>query len=514
MKKKFYIESVFLILLGVITSLSLPPYNLTIINFFTFTILFYFLYKKKVSKKETKFSFFYGWLFGFGYFISNMYWIPISLSFDDDFKSLIPIALISIPAFLSLFYGFIFYLFFIFKQKKLINSFLLFSLTFGFIEFLRGSILSGFPWNLIVYSFAEHQEFLSIISVFGTYGLNLFCISFFTSPALFILGNKRKKLGVPIFFFLSYIIFYFYGSFYQDRFEKLESYQYEYKIRIIGSNISLDRFYYNIDAVSVIEDLIDLSNPIQNEKIIFVWPEGILPEVTQEELVEYKNLFEKNFSENHILIMGVNSYSKNSNPKEYFNSLSVFNNQVELLNTYNKMKLVPFGEFLPLENLLKKIGLRSLTNFNQSFSKGKQREIIEISKKNFSLKFLPLICYEIIYSGRLYKKQDFDLIINISEDGWFGRSVGPKQHFVHSIFRAIESGKYVLRSANNGAAAIINPLGVVEARVELGDSGYIDLKEIRKIQPTIFSKYGNKIFVLLTLLYIFLIFSFNKIKDE
>ena len=212
--------------------------------------------------------------------------------------------------------------------------------------------------------------------------------------------------------------------------------------------------------------------------------------------------------------MGVNSYSKNSNPKKYFNSLSVFNNQVEILNTYNKIKLVPFGEFLPFENFLKKLGLRSITNFNQSFSKGKNREIITINKKDFSLKFLPLICYEIIYSGRLYKEQDFDLIINISEDGWFGRSIGPKQHFVHSIFRAVESGKYVLRSANNGAAAIINPLGFAEGKVEYGDSGFIDLKEIKKIQPTIFSKYGNKIFVLLTLLYIFLIFSFNKIKDE
>ena len=212
--------------------------------------------------------------------------------------------------------------------------------------------------------------------------------------------------------------------------------------------------------------------------------------------------------------MGVNSHYKNSNPQKYFNSLSVFNNQVKLLDTYNKIKLVPFGEFLPFENFLKKVGLRSITNFNQSFSKGKRREIIRISKKNFSLKFLPLICYEIIYSGRLYKKQDFDLIINISEDGWFGRSIGPKQHFVHSIFRAVESGKYVLRSANNGAAAIINPLGTVEERVNYGDSGYIDLKEIKKIQPTIFSQYGNKIFVLLTLLYIFLIFSFNKIKNE
>jgi len=514
LKKKFYIESVFLLLLGSVTSLSLPPYNLTVINFFTFSILFYFLFKKKVSKKETKFPFFYGWLFGFGYFLSNMYWIPISLSFDDNFKSLIPLALISIPAFLSLFYGLIFYFFFIFKQRKLINSFLFFSLTFGVIEFLRGSILTGFPWNLIVYSFANHHEFLSVTSIIGTYGLNLFCISFFTCPALFILGNKRKKLRVPIFFFLSYVIFYFYGSIYQDKFEKSQNYQYEYKIRIIGSNISLDRFYFNIDTVSVIEDLIDISNPTLSEKMIFVWPEGILPDVTQEELTEYKNLFEENFSENHILIMGVNSNSKNSNPKKYFNSLSVFNNQVELLNTYNKIKLVPFGEFLPFENFLKKVGLRSITNFNQSFSKGKHREIIKIDKKNFSLKFLPLICYEIIYSGELYKQQDFDLIINISEDGWFGRSIGPKQHFVHSIFRAVESGKYVLRSANNGAAAIINPLGFVEGKVKYGDSGFIDLKEIKKIQPTIFSKYGNKIFVLLTLLYIFLIFSFNKIKDE
>ena len=106
------------------------------------------------------------------------------------------------------------------------------------------------------------------------------------------------------------------------------------------------------------------------------------------------------------------------------------------------------------------------------------------------------------------------MIINISEDGWFGKSIGPKQHFVHSIFRAVESGKYLLRSANNGIAAIVNPLGVIEKSVEFGQSGYIDLTNTKKIQPTIFSKYGNKIFGLLILLYIFLIFSFNKIKNE
>ena len=98
--------------------------------------------------------------------------------------------------------------------------------------------------------------------------------------------------------------------------------------------------------------------------------------------------------------------------------------------------------------------------------------------------------------------------------GWFGNSIGPKQHFIHSIFRAIESGKYVVRSSNNGIAAIINPLGVVEQSVKFGESGFIDLNKSKKIQPTIFSKYGNKIFGLLILLYIFLIFSFNRIKNE
>ena len=155
-----------------------------------------------------------------------------------------------------------------------------------------------------------------------------------------------------------------------------------------------------------------------------------------------------------------------------------------------------------------------MTNNYQSFSKGEKREIINIKKKNFSIKILPLICYEIIYSGKIFSNNNFDLIVNISEDGWFGKSIGPKQHHNHSIFRAVESGKYVVRSSNNGIASIINPLGIIEQSVNFGQSGYVDLKEINRIQPTIFSIYGNKIFGLLILLYILLIFSFNKIKNE
>ena len=245
-----------------------------------------------------------------------------------------------------------------------------------------------------------------------------------------------------------------------------------------------------------------------------MWPEGILPNISQKELIEYKWAFKENFNENHLLIIGINNQVSSNEDIKYFNSLAIYDDNLNLLHSYNKINLVPFGEFLPFETLLKKIGLRSITNNYQSFSHGNERKVIEINRENFSLNILPLICYEIIYSGKIFNNSNFDLIINISEDGWFGSSIGPQQHFIHSIFRAVETGKYLVRSANNGIAAIINPLGIIEDKIEFGQSGYIDFNEGREIQPTVFSKYGNKIFIILILLYIFLIFSFNRIINE
>ena len=514
MIKRKYIEIVFLIILGAASSLSLPPYNYLIINFFTFSAFFIFLFKKSKITQSKKLFFFYGWLFGFGYFLSSLYWISISLTFDQNFKFLIPITIILIPSFLGIFYGLVTFCFIISKSKKIVSSFLVFSLFFGVFEFIRGSILTGFPWNLIAYSFVNHLEILSITSLIGTYGFNLFCISLFASPAIFILRETRKDIGVCVVFLILPLLFYLYGSSYKETFNSSDVTNYDYKVRVIGSNISLDRFYSNIDPVSVINELIEISEPEKDDKTIFIWPEGILPDVSQEELIEFKWLFEDTFSKNHLLFIGINSQKTNKEKINYFNSLSIYGHDLEILDFYNKINLVPFGEFLPFENILKKFGLSAITNNYQSFSKGQDRKIIEIKRDDFSLKILPLICYEIIYSGEIFQNQSFDLMVNISEDGWFGRSIGPKQHFAHSIFRSVESGKYLLRSANNGIAAIVNPLGVVEQKVEYGDSGYIDFKKAKKIQPTLFSKYGNKIFITLILLYIFMIFSFNRFKNE
>ncbi|MDB9831930.1 apolipoprotein N-acyltransferase, partial [Candidatus Pelagibacter sp.] len=166
------------------------------------------------------------------------------------------------------------------------------------------------------------------------------------------------------------------------------------------------------------------------------------------------------------------------------------------------------------ENILAFVGFKTITNEYHSFSSGNIRKSLNIKNNKIDLNLLPLICYEIIYSGKLSDDKNFDYIINISEDGWFGNSIGPKQHFAHSIFRSIESGKYIIRSANNGISAVINPLGVVEGKVSFGSTGYIDFSESKSIKSTPFLVHGNKIFLILILLYIFLIFSFNKLTYE
>ena len=514
MSKKIITESLLLLSLGSLTSLSLPPYNIFIINFFTFSIFFSFLYKKLKLPVNRFFYLYYGWLFGFGYFLTNIYWITISLTFDKDFDFLIPIALILIPSFLAIFYALVTLFFFLYKPKNILSAFFLFSFLFGITEFIRGNILTGFPWNLIIYSFSKNINFIYIISVIGTYSLNLILISLFTLPALYIFKKSKKEIFVGVFLLILPIISIALGFIQKKEFLESKVQQNPYAIRVIGSNISLDRFYDNTQTEDVINELISISSPEKKKKIFFVWPEGIIPDIYQDELNSYGEIINEHFDENHLIGLGISSREIKDENYKIYNSFSIFDNDLNLIDNYNKIKLVPFGEFIPLENLFDKIGFKSITNNIGSFTKGNKRKIIELKNNDKSLRFLPLICYEIIYSGNLTNNFDFDFIINISEDGWFGKSIGPKQHFSHSIFRAIESGKYVIRSSNNGMAAIINPLGQIEKKIDYGHSGYIDFENRKVLNETIFSIFGNSIFMILILLYIFLIFSFNRVKNE
>ena len=468
--------------------------------------------KKETSSNKTFFK--YGWYFGFGYFLFSLYWIVISLTFDQSFKFLIPVAIILIPAFLGIFYGLITYLFSIFYSKNVVSSFFIFSVLFGTIEFIRGSILTGFPWNLIAFSFSDSIYFIQILSIIGTYSFNLICISLFTVPAMLILRNSRKESIVFILFIFVSIGFLTFGKIKNDNFDSLENIKNSFTIRAISPNISLDKFYSKQDELKIIIELINLSAPTKIKPTIFLWPEGIIPDSYLRDMSLYKDLFLDNFGNDDLIIIGLSSLEKKNGEDLFFNTMAVFNNELNLIQRYNKVNLVPFGEFTPFESVLSLIGLKTITNNYQSFSSGNSRMPLDIKNDKINLRLLPLICYEIIYSGKLSKNKDFDYIINISEDGWFGSSIGPKQHFSHSIFRAIENGKYIIRSANNGITAVINPIGVVEQEVKFGSTGYVELSESKLIKMTPFMLYGNKIFLMLILVYIFLIFSFNRLKHE
>ncbi len=498
--------------LGLLTSFSLPPYDFLIINFITFPFLLIFLIYN--FKKSKWISFKIGWLFGFGYFISNLYWITNALTFEEIFKPLIPFALILIPLFLGIFYGFATLICSFFNLEKNFSTVLIFATIFSLIEFIRSFVLGGFPWNIIVYSWTNYLNHIQILSLIGTYSFNLVSITIFLLPFL-IFFKKKIKFKLFVFLLLLFIIICngFYGHIKIKNDEKLYTELKDFKIKVISPKISINRFFQHDNEGIIIEELIKLSNPNNLDKTIFVFPEGALAGVNLNKLKSFKEIFLKKFSENHKIIMGINTERKLESSSKIYNSMVILDNELNLISEYNKIKLVPFGEFLPFENFFKKFGLKKIGYGYQSFSVGNERKTIPFGFNN--LNFIPLICYEIIYSGKISLLPDkANFIINISEDGWFGESIGPHQHFSHTIFRAIEEGKNIIRSANNGISAYIDSNGIVISKLESTKKGVIEINNYKKFNETLFSKFGNKIFFYIILFYVITIFLIKRWENK
>ena len=492
-----------LFILGIFCSYSLPPYNFFFINFFTFPFLFYILVIN--SDRNLLNNFLVGWFYGFGYFISNLYWISNSLKFDKNFENLIILSILLIPFLLALFYGLFSYLLKFFNIKMNFSSILIFSLSLSLVEYLRGTILGGFPWNLISFSLINIISSLQILSFIGTYSLNLLVITFYTLPIIILFNIKNlRKFTILLFAVLLLSINSYYGF---NRIEKVENKPKKIispSIKLVSPKFDIERFFINEPIEDKINELFENSYPL-NKDVILVFPEGItnIGEINQLEN-DFNNISNQLTNKSKI-ILGITL----DDGEKIFNSLAVFNKEFEIEDKYNKNKLVPFGEFLPLEKFLSKFGLKKITHGYKSFSSSTERNILSVGE----ISFLPLICYEIIFSGALTKNTDnYDFILNISEDGWFGNSIGPVQHFSHSIFRSIEEGKDILRVANNGITAHISSNGKVNKMLNTTEKGSIEINSVSKAFPTFFSIYGNKIFFFLVFIYISLIFFLKKIK--
>ena len=512
-----YLNNRFLVLyltpffIGLLTVFSFQPFNITLINFIVLPIFFYitvYINKKSKStfrkKPYRKNLFIFGSLFGFGFYLSGISWITNSLTFDENFKILIPFAFVLIPLFLSLFIGLTTLLIGPFLNYNF-SSILIFSAALASSDFLRAKLFTGFPWNLWAYSLSWSLEIIQTLNLIGLFAFNLIVITTFTLPSiLFYKFDALKKLLVILLTVIFISSLYVFGS-YEINKNKfyLKTIKEKINVKIISPNFEL-RYGLNIEQIEKkIRKLIRYSEPDSEKKTIFIWPEGVFSGYSFNEISIFRDLIKKNFSKDHYIVLGVNKLNETTGSS--YNSLLLLNNKFDLIKQYNKQKLVPFGEFLPFENLFRKFGLKKITEGHGSFQKGNKKINIKIDQLNF----LPLICYEVIFTSIIQKSSlETNLIINISEDAWFGNTIGPEQHYAKSIFRAIENGTFFLRSANKGISAIIDNKGKTIKQLNRNEAGNIEFEV-----PLIKSKKNKNdlIFFILLITYL-LIFQFYKNK--
>ncbi len=509
---RYFIIIILPFLIGSLSVLSFQPYNFTIINFLIFPAFFYiivFISKKSQSvyrKKPFKINLFtFGLFFGFGFYLSGVSWIVHSLTFDDNFKILIPFGLIFIPLFLSLFIAIPVLL--IGPNLSLnFSSLILFSGALAFSDYLRANLLTGFPWNLWAYSTSWMIEILQVLNHIGLYAYNLIVVTLFTLPVIFFfklsLIKKLLSLFVSTLFILS---LYIYGNYTINKNKKfLSTLDQKQLVKVISPNFELKYGLNDNEIEERLKKIIRYSAPNKDKTTLFIWPEGVFSGYSYSEIIIFKDLIKKSFSKKHFIILGSNNLDPNSG--KYFNSMLVLDNNFQIIDNYNKRKLVPFGEFLPFEKFLNIFGLKKITEGHGSFLKGKANKNLSLDTFNI----LPLICYEIIFTNFIQKsKEETNLIVNISEDGWFGETIGPNQHFAKSVFRAIENNTFLIRSANKGISAIIDNKGNTIKQLDRNEAGSIELEV-----PLIKSKKikNDLIFFILLITYLF-IFLINLKKN-
>ena len=239
-----------------------------------------------------------------------------------------------------------------------LKSIFLFSGGLAFLDFIRAKILTGFPWNLWAYSYSWIPEILQSLNKLGLFAFNLIAITLFMIPAVifFRISNIKKFLIlslISIIFLFSFI----YGETTINKNQKiLTSINTKFNIKVISPNFELEYGLSKDQIIKRYEKLIRYSEPKKNLKTLFVWPEGAFSGYSYDELTILKEKFIKNFSDKHYILFGVNRADEKK--QGFYNSLIIVNNQFEIIKEYKKQKLVPFGEFLPLENLLNKFGLK------------------------------------------------------------------------------------------------------------------------------------------------------------
>lgn len=494
-KNKIIIDSNFiryfvLIITGSFLALAFAPFNWFLVGAISITVLFV------LTNRAKNYStiFYQAIAYGFGFFLAGNYWIAISLLVDAKQHGwLIPFAITLIPLCLSIYIGLtcIFYKFIINKLtiSNLSAKIFIFSLIWLFFEILRSNLFSGFPWNLIGYVWLFNINIAQFASIFGVYGLSILAIITYLLPCYFIdiKNNKiryidprqlilKDKLFIIIILILL-IILSIYGK---DKIANSVEINKNYQIRVIQANIKQDLKWDPEKKYQNLLTHINLSNKDSHHINMVLWSEASIPYfVNNEQVIE---LLGNYINKNITLISGGLRY----NNDKIYNSIFAIRNK-SIIQHYDKRHLVPFGEYVPLKKFIPFI--TKITNGAQDFSRGSHNQIISIDNIAIS----PLICYEAIFSryAKISQLQNIDILVNLTNDAWFGDSIGPYQHLAMSQMRAIETSRPLIRVANTGISAYIDSNGIVEKKLPLNESGYFDINLKTSNKITIFNKINN-----------------------
>jgi apolipoprotein N-acyltransferase len=475
-----------LVLLGAVSALAFPPTDLVFILWLCLPLLV----RSIDGSANWKGAFGRAWLFGLGHFGAGLYWIACSFLVDPvRFGWMIPFAIGGLGAFLSIYIGLAA------AVARLVRPgwprLLVFAGAWASGEWLRGVILSGFPWNPLGSAWAGVGPVLQIVSVIGTFGLSLLTCAAAAAPGLFFRARREGLVAT----LTGLVMFAAIGVWGAARIpDGPQPTQPGIQFRLVQASIPQTlKGNPRMAAENFRQQMALTRQAADIPPTHIVWPESAAPYLLEEDPKSLRALAQAVSPGGLMLVGSVRGTFEGDTISHLWNSLRVIDETGTIIGSYDKAHLVPFGEYVPPW-----LPVRKLVPGNIDFTPGPGPQTLDLPGLP---PVAPLICYEAIFQGAIVdEKHRPAWMLNISNDGWFGISSGPYQHFAAARMRAIEEGLPLVRNANNGISAVVDPYGRVIARLGLDAVGVVDAPLPLPIGPTIFARRGSAVLCVLVLL--------------
>src|SRR6266478_5637754 len=484
---------------GALSVLAMAPFNAWPVLFLTFPVVVWLIDGAGAGRlRGVPAAAMAGWCFGLGYFVPGLYWIGYAFLVDaPTFAWLMPFAVLGLPAYLALFTAFGFALARLIWTRDA-SRIVALATSLTIAEWLRGHMLSGFPWNAFGYALTEPLALAQTASLIGLWGMTFLSVAIFASPAVLIDGRSRGRRPwiAPAAALVVLVAMGIFGAVRLAR-EPTRTVA-NVNLRIMQPNLQQDLKFNYAAKAEVMHRYLTLSDRASGpqstgvrDASILIWPESAFPFFLTREADAMAQIADF-LPKGTVLIAGsvrAPDMPPGTRITRAYNSIYVIDHDGSILSIYDKLHLVPFGEFLPFQDGMEKLGFVQLTKVQGGFIPGAGRRAMEIPN---APRALPLICYEAIFPDEVAARGERPgWIINLTNDGWFGISTGPYQHLQQARLRAIEQGLPVVRAANTGISAVIDPMGRIVARLGLGVEGVLDSSLPAAIAPTIYARSGD-----------------------